>query len=73
MVGLDGGLVGIARTLERKLARLVDAIAFYRVVSVVAAQPGPSGSQRLGDRWAGTLVVEERRVEATLASLRERA
>ncbi len=73
VVSLDGGPVGFRRAFKRNLARLLDAMAFYLVALVVAAQPGKQRSQRIGDRWAGTLVVDERRVEPTLAARRARA
>lgn len=72
VVSVDGGPVGYRQAFKRNLARLVDALAFYFVGLVVAAQPGPKRSQRIGDRWAGTIVVDERRIEATLAAFRAR-
>ncbi len=72
VVSVDGGPVGFRRAFKRNLARLLDAVAFYLVALVVAAQPGPKRSQRIGDRWAGTLVVDARRAEATLAAHRAR-
>ncbi|TVR94926.1 MAG: RDD family protein, partial [Trueperaceae bacterium] len=70
VVSVDGGPVGFRRAFKRNLARLLDALAFYLVALVVAAQPGKRRSQRIGDRWAGTLVVDERRIEATVAARR---
>lgn len=73
VVSVDGRPIGYGQAFKRNLARLVDAIAFYMVALVVAAQPGPHRSQRISDRWAGTIVVDERRIEATLAARRARA
>lgn len=73
VVAVEGGPVGFRRAFKRNLARLVDAVAFYLVALVVAAQPGQQRSQRIGDRWAGTIVVDEGRVEETLAARRARA
>lgn len=73
VVSVDGAPISYGQAFKRNLARVVDAIAFYLVALVVAAQPGPNRSQRIGDRWAGTIVVDERRIEATLAARRARA
>jgi len=70
VVSVDGGPVGFRRAFKRNLARPLDALAFYLVALVVAAQPGKRRSQRIGDRWADTLVVDERRIEATVAARR---
>lgn len=72
VVSVDGGPIGFRRAFRRNLARALDAVAFYLVALVVAAQPGKQRSQRIGDRWAGTLVVDERRVAETRAVFRAR-
>jgi len=55
----DGGPCGLARAVRRNLLRFVDAIGFY-VVGFVIASSSPQ-RQRLGDRWAGTVVVRTAR------------
>ncbi|MEA2842721.1 MAG: hypothetical protein QOJ69_392 [Actinomycetota bacterium] len=59
VVGLDGKPAGLLRSLVRNLLRLVDAIPFVIPFLVGAIAVWNSRlSQRLGDRVAGTVVID---------------
>lgn len=64
VIATDGGQVGFARAFRRNIARIVDSIAFYLVGGVAAYRR--ERSQRFGDSWAGTLVVDDRKVKEAL-------
>lgn len=53
-----GARIGFGSSLVRNLARLVDALPYVvpYIVGAVAISRSPS-HQRLGDRWAGTVVI----------------
>jgi uncharacterized RDD family membrane protein YckC len=58
-VRTEGGTrIGLGRSLGRNIARLVDALPYVipYLVGAVAISRSPT-RQRLGDRWAGTVVV----------------
>jgi uncharacterized RDD family membrane protein YckC len=59
----DGGSLTGRAVLIRTLCRLIDGILFY-AVGVVLIWASPR-RQRLGDRWAGTVVVRTRRAVFT--------
>jgi uncharacterized RDD family membrane protein YckC len=67
---VDGGNIGLRKSLIRNLLRIIDAIAVYLVGFLVALLSRKR--QRLGDHVAGTIVVQGSsgkavRVSATLA------
>jgi uncharacterized RDD family membrane protein YckC len=54
----QGERIGLGQSIVRNLARLIDALPYvipYLVGSVVIS--GSPTRQRLGDRWAGTVVI----------------
>jgi uncharacterized RDD family membrane protein YckC len=55
---VEGGRIGFGQSLARNLARLIDAIPYVipYLVGAVAVSRSPR-RQRLGDRWADTVVI----------------
>lgn len=56
VVSLGGRPCGLFQAVKRNLLRLVDFACFYAVAFVAARLT--KNRQRLGDQWAGTVVVE---------------
>lgn len=65
-----GAKIGLGRSLTRNLARLIDALPYVipYIVGSVAISRSPT-CQRLGDRWAKTVVVMWGTEDAPAASL----
>ena len=59
VVGADGRKLGFGAAVARNLARVVDALPFYVpfLVGALSVWTSPA-RQRLGDRWARSVVVE---------------
>lgn len=55
-VNEDGSALSLRSALVRNVARLVDFFPLYYVVGIVALLLSDE-DKRLGDRWAGTIVV----------------
>ena len=56
---LDGTRIGFGQSLGRNLARLIDGLPYVIPYIVGAIAIGRSATrQRLGDRWAGTVVLK---------------
>ncbi len=63
VVSEDGSSCSIGQAFSRNVLRLVDGIAFY-LVGVISVMRSET-KQRLGDRFAGTVVIRKSKVEQT--------
>jgi len=55
VVSLDGRECSLVQSVKRNLLRIIDFIVFY-LIAFITARLSPL-RQRLGDQWAGTIVV----------------
>jgi uncharacterized RDD family membrane protein YckC len=67
----DGTRIGFAAALVRNVARVVDALPYFIPYLVAAVAVSRSTTcRRLGDRWAGTVVIAAGSEEAAVAHAR---
>lgn len=59
VVSVDGRKCSFTQSLKRNLLRIIDFIVFY-LIAFITAKLTPL-RQRLGDQWARTIVVQQKR------------